>query len=216
MSLPEAAVVADMPWPKFTQRQSFQDPRFVSLEGTVLRDEVSSSWSSHEVAFVEPPKERDVSEQVALVGHVPDLVRQAGKGNLKAVIDLLDAGADPNVPDDLGISALHCACKKGHTEIISLLLSRGARVNSAVASLTGELPIHYVCKYGHTNALQVLLRHGADHTKRTKDGQQPADFARGKKHLECCRILDEQDLASSKILQSSGQPGDYAMKVEVS
>lgn len=188
------ATVSGMPWPKFATPKPVQDPLFVSLEGgEVLRDEVASSWSFNEVAFVEPPKETDMTEQVGLIGHVPDLVRQAGKGNLKAVIDLLEAGSDHNMPDDLGISALHCACKKGHIEIVSLLLSHGARVNSAVASLTGNLPIHYACKYGHAEALKILLRHGADHTKRTKDGQLPADFARKKNRQECCQILEEQD-----------------------
>eukprot|EP00930_Biecheleria_cincta_P080556 TRINITY_DN6890_c0_g1_i1.p1 TRINITY_DN6890_c0_g1~~TRINITY_DN6890_c0_g1_i1.p1 ORF type:complete len:231 (+),score=33.21 TRINITY_DN6890_c0_g1_i1:71-694(+) len=206
MSLPGAAVVADMPWPKFAQPLSFQDPVFVSLEDKVLRGEV---------AFVEPPKDTDMSEQVALVGHVPELVRQAGKGDLRAVTNLLDAGADPNMPDDLGISALHCACKKGHTEIVSLLLSRGARVNSAVAGLTGELPIHYACKYGHASVLQVLLKYGADHTKRTKDGQLPADFARAKQRLKCCEILSEQDRVANNSCQNSGLEHDYAMKVEL-
>lgn len=216
MSLPGAALVAEMPWPKFAKSLSFQDPVFVSLGDKVLRGEVSDCWSLNEVAFVEPPKDTDISEQVALVGHVPDLVRQAGKGDLKAVTSLLDAGADPNMPDDLGISALHCACKKGHSEIVSLLLSRGARVNSAVAGLTGELPIHYACKYGHVSILRALLRYGADHTKRTKDGQLPADFARTKKRLECCQILSEQDQAVNKSFQNLGLPEDYAMKVEVS
>ena len=39
------------------------------------------------------------------------------------------SGADPNCSDKGGCSGLYMACLRGHTDVISLLLSRGAKVN---------------------------------------------------------------------------------------
>ncbi|CAE8617245.1 unnamed protein product, partial [Polarella glacialis] len=47
---------------------------------------------------------------------VPELVRCAGRGDLAGVRQLLDSGMDTNIQDDLGLTALHCAAKKGHEE----------------------------------------------------------------------------------------------------
>jgi len=52
---------------------------------------------------------------------------------------LLDAGANPNLGDSVGETALHKAASGGHLEIIQLLLASGA--DSSIVEMCGELPV---------------------------------------------------------------------------
>ena len=47
-------------------------------------------------------------------------------GKIKQVKSHLDAGMDPNVRFMAGMTALNAACWRGHTEVVKLLLERGA------------------------------------------------------------------------------------------
>ena len=66
-------------------------------------------------------------------GGWPPLVFQARGdrgGNVDRVRDLLDRGADVNVRNHKGQTALHCAAKAGFVDIVDLLLDRGADVGA--------------------------------------------------------------------------------------
>src|SRR5688572_13345627 len=51
-------------------------------------------------------------------------------GDAKAVRAALDAGADVNAKNEIGVSALWIAASKGKLDVIELLLDRGADVNA--------------------------------------------------------------------------------------
>eukprot|EP00931_Biecheleriopsis_adriatica_P042058 TRINITY_DN23968_c0_g1_i1.p1 TRINITY_DN23968_c0_g1~~TRINITY_DN23968_c0_g1_i1.p1 ORF type:complete len:242 (-),score=50.05 TRINITY_DN23968_c0_g1_i1:208-933(-) len=124
-------------------------------------------------------------EAFSLSCEVPPLVRSAGKGDFVTVHNLLNDGEDPNSKDDLGMSALHCAAKKGNMQIVSILLIRGADVNVRAIGCKGELPLHYASKYGHKQVLEMLLRSRADPAMATEDGRTALDYAREKKQTAC-------------------------------
>jgi ankyrin repeat protein len=66
-------------------------------------------------------------------GAGPPLVRAAFLGKLEAVRFLLDNGADPNIQDKDGMTALHQAVRlcnaPEHQKVVALLLERGANIN---------------------------------------------------------------------------------------
>ncbi|KAK3361654.1 ankyrin repeat-containing domain protein [Lasiosphaeria ovina] len=82
-----------------------------------------------------------------------------------AVQLLLDAGADPNFADELGVTALHVAAgvcyHDRNIENVKILLDHGAKVN--VTTSDSWTALGKVCNSGSSpEALKVLLEAGAD------------------------------------------------------
>jgi hypothetical protein len=76
------------------------------------------------------------------------------------VAALLEAGADPNVVDDQGMTPLLWAVYGGYAEIVDSLCSAGADVDLRAA--TGETALwHAEDDFGLMNVAAVLRRHGA-------------------------------------------------------
>jgi len=84
-----------------------------------------------------------------------ELLECSRYGELEDLTYLLDAGADINYrrPED-GSTALHMASANGHLEIVSLLLSRGAK---HAANNAGNTPLHWACLNGKSEVAAKLL-----------------------------------------------------------
>lgn len=130
---------------------------------------------------------------------VPEIVRHAEKGELKAVRCLLDEGVDPNSKDDFGLTALHGAAKKGHSEVVKMLLQQRAQVNVQAGALQDETPLHYACKYGRASVVQILLASRANPQAVTTQGRTPLQYAQEKKQTATATILVELDTAGKNI-----------------
>lgn len=71
--------------------------------------------------------------------------------------------ADPTLiscADEDGYTPLHRACYNNHTEIVDLLLSRGADVT--VQTQMKWQPLHSCCQWNHKECAIRLIQHGAD------------------------------------------------------
>lgn len=87
-----------------------------------------------------------------------------------------------------GLTALHCAAARGHTEALETLVGLcGARVD--VADSHGCTPLHYAAALGHADATSALLQHGADSHRQDRRGRSPAHTAAAKGQIETVRIL---------------------------
>jgi len=73
---------------------------------------------------------------------------------------LLEAGADANVQDQLGNTALHIAAHQGYLRTAELLLNNGADPNTA--DRKGRRPLHEAVKEDHVRIVELLLDRGAD------------------------------------------------------
>ncbi|KAH9365460.1 hypothetical protein HPB48_008912 [Haemaphysalis longicornis] len=63
------------------------------------------------------------------------------------------------------------ASSVGHLEVVSALLSRGAKVD--VANETGQTALHYAASKGHLDVARVLLEHHADINAQDSYGSTP-------------------------------------------
>ncbi|KAL8695616.1 MAG: hypothetical protein Q9224_003294, partial [Gallowayella concinna] len=91
---------------------------------------------------------------------------------------LLENGAWVNAApddDDHGMSPLMMAVESGSTNLVCLLLARGAKVNAAVPA-TLMTALHIACKQGDLETTQELIRYGAKTTSRTKDLRTPEEM----------------------------------------
>jgi ankyrin repeat protein len=95
----------------------------------------------------------------------------------KMSLALIRAGADVNIADSDGVTALWTAATTGSEEVIEELLKRGADPNVQPRSLgyPGYTPLHMASVNGATKTVQLLLKFGADPHIRNDEGQTPLD-----------------------------------------
>jgi len=79
------------------------------------------------------------------------------------------------------------AIRKGDTEQVRLLISKGADVNAKDEE--DKTPLHHAAEVGEIQVVQLLIKAGADLNIKDKDGESPADCARSNWHTDVVRLL---------------------------
>lgn len=120
----------------------------------------------------------------------------AAHDNNIPLVELLLSGkhgakANVNDVDATNSSALLAASRKGHSEMIKILLAAGAQINAQDAELWSSL--HWACRNGHVEAARVLCTAGANINAVEKMSATP---------LQLAVIVDQPDIA--ELLISSG------------
>ncbi len=90
---------------------------------------------------------------------------------LRDARELLASGADPNLTDEAGRTALDSACETGDAEMVALLLMTGA--NAQCADADGVTPLHVAAAKGAEGCVRALLDAGADVNARNVNGMTP-------------------------------------------
>lgn len=88
------------------------------------------------------------------------LLIASGKGKLDMVNAMLGSGANPNVADKKGVTALMYATRKNRFQVISTLIEKGAEVNTK--DKAGWTALMVAIKKNHVESASLLLEKGAD------------------------------------------------------
>ncbi len=118
----------------------------------------------------------------------PPLVDAAKRGDTKAVISLLDRGAEANASQGDGTTALHWAARRGILEMVEVLLSSDARVD-VVTRIGRHSPLHLASSGGHASVVRRLLEAGSDANAATATGATALHFAAGSGSAEAVDAL---------------------------
>jgi ankyrin repeat protein len=78
------------------------------------------------------------------------------RGNAEMLQEMLNVGLSINSLDKAGNTALHWACRSGHSNIVSLLLKHGNCLLNAQNKL-GDTPLHCAAWGGHSQVIRLLL-----------------------------------------------------------
>lgn len=111
-------------------------------------------------------------------------------GDPRAVEAALAAGADVNRS-----SALELAVLIEQTDMVDLLIERGADINRAGPS--GDLPLAVAARRGRLEMMQQLIDKGADPRLRDRRGLSAMDHAQRHGHTEAVRLLQRRDPRNS-------------------
>lgn len=99
----------------------------------------------------------------------PNLLNKVRDNDLNAAKELINAGADVNMQDDMmGYTPLILSILGGHTEMTELLLSKGADINIQ-DKMTGYTPLMQALNSNKTEMAELLLEKGADYNIKGND-----------------------------------------------
>ncbi len=90
-----------------------------------------------------------------------DLLQAARKSDLAKVKALLDQGTDVNSKSAYGSTALFFAADRGNTQMVALLLERGANPN-VKDTFYGATALTWAASKGHAEIARMLLAKGAE------------------------------------------------------
>uniref|UniRef100_A0A7N6B1K8 Scaffold protein ILK n=1 Tax=Anabas testudineus TaxID=64144 RepID=A0A7N6B1K8_ANATE len=105
-----------------------------------------------------------------------DIFTQCREGNAVAVRLWLDnTENDLNQGDDHGFSPLHWACREGRSNVVDMLIMRGARIN--VMNRGDDTPLHLAASHGHRDIVGKLIQCKADTNATNEHGNTPLHYA---------------------------------------
>ncbi|XP_046554206.1 putative ankyrin repeat protein RF_0381, partial [Haliotis rubra] len=108
-------------------------------------------------------------------------------GELNIVKMLFEKGATMNMKASDGSTPLQSSCR-GHPNVVSYLLKKGASVNQA-STVTGDTALHIAAERESAECVDMLLKAGADVTVQNNTGDTPLHRAAGWGSSECVDVL---------------------------
>ena len=109
------------------------------------------------------------------IWHTP-LTVTLTNGHNDAFTFLIDKGADVNLQDHVGYTALHHAVESRNFDAVSCLVHNGAGVN-LFTSINKHTPLMLACQSYNMDAINFLLNKGADVNLQDRDGNSALHFA---------------------------------------
>ena len=126
----------------------------------------------------------------------------AAVGNIEAVKQYLDGGADVNAKDGGGWTPLFYAAFSGRTEVVELLIAEGVDVNAKDNLGT----LRYAASGGHKETVELLIANGADvYAKGGGNDTTPLDMAIRLRRTETIDLLRKHGGKTGAELKAEGK-----------
>ena len=109
--------------------------------------------------------------------------------NISEVEKALSLRADVNSADNDDWTLLICACWRGYTDIVKLLIKHGADVN--LIDCDGNTALINACWNGHIDIAKLLIEYGADINIRYRSGQTALDILKEKYPAKYKRWMEQ-------------------------
>ena len=112
----------------------------------------------------------------------------AMRDDIEAVRSLLEEGAEVDLAQSDGMTALHWAAELGNVELVRLLVDAGADLEAPTR--IGDLtPLHIGAELGQSGTVRALLEAGANAESRNVNGSTPLHFAALSGNVETVEAL---------------------------
>ncbi|KAM9383868.1 cyclin-dependent kinase 4 inhibitor C [Pholidichthys leucotaenia] len=111
-------------------------------------------------------------------------------GNTGVIEALLQAGADPDVPDpSCGLTVTHDGAREGFVNSVSSLVNHGADVN--LADNEGNLPLHLAAREGHVDVVRLLVGHTTNADALNGQGRTARQLAADNRKTETAEYIQQ-------------------------
>lgn len=122
----------------------------------------------------------------------------ARRGDIAGLSSLLRSGVTADYRDQYGLTPLHAAAIKGHTEAVGLLLDFGSDVECR--DNEGHTPMHLAVECGSVETTEALIDEGANVNAASESGATPLYIARIMGYQEIVELLLRRGAISSEIV----------------
>lgn len=183
-------------------------PMLQSVIPAQVRDEgerfggMLEQWKAFLALMItESPKQLNIAD---LKGQTP-LMLMAEDGDTEMVKTLLQAGADPDMQDWQGMTALHSACKSRVEDCVEVLLAHPCRLD--IVTNEGRSPLHTATWSGHLYAVRRLAQLAPQLIReRDSQGHTPLEHAEDLiEHPDKLKALAERRAQDGKICASKSE-----------
>jgi ankyrin repeat protein len=118
----------------------------------------------------------------------------AGIGQLEIVKLLIKEWGDDVVKakNNNNESALHCAAKGGHVQVVDLLIRHGAKTENR--DKYGNSPLHCAAEAGELEVVKLLIEWGYNINAKNNNNESALHYAARKGHAEVSRFLIEKGI----------------------
>ncbi|RYP56140.1 hypothetical protein DL771_012085 [Monosporascus sp. 5C6A] len=138
-------------------------------------------------------------------------------GDVEMVKLLLDRGADVAVTNQDGWTPLIAASKKGHIDVVRLLLATNGVNADLMDSESGQTPLSWAAANGYEAVVQLLLDTGkVDIDSRDNNGRTPLQWAAEKGHETIVRLLLKKGAVTYAYRQTFKGHDGYVLAVAFS
>ena len=166
---------------------------------------VSAQTSNIEVIALFVQAGMDIDTVVGEYGTA--LLYAAGYNNWSAMKSLIDLGADVNIANRHGMTALRYAVQSSDLEIVKYLVGKKA---SLTATQGGETLLHDAARDGYLEIVKYLVGQGLSVTATTNSGETPLHDAARWGHLEVVKYLVGAGASVSATDDEGQTPRDLA------